>query len=60
LSPTARLAEIITQTILPEAWEVNGGYGNVLPLNGILIVRADGATMMKVEDLIEELRRAVQ
>ena len=54
-----QLIEVITNTISPESWEMNGGKGRIMfysPLN-VLVIRATGEVHGELGDVLDQLRR---
>lgn len=54
-----QLIDLITDTIAPETWEVNGGSGRIMffrPLN-VLVIRASGEVHNQVGDVMGQLRK---
>lgn len=55
-----QLVEVIQNTIHPESWEQNGGNGTIQfwTPNGHLIIRQTDENHQKIQNLLEQLRRA--
>ncbi|MBR0192037.1 MAG: hypothetical protein IJQ31_08235 [Thermoguttaceae bacterium] len=55
-----QLVEVIQNTIHPESWEQNGGNGTIQfwSPNGHLIIRQTDENHQKIQNLLEQLRRA--
>ena len=55
-----QLVEVIQNTIHPESWEQNGGNGTIQfwSTNGHLIIRQTDENHQKIQNLLDQLRRA--
>ncbi|MDO4856398.1 MAG: hypothetical protein Q4A17_00450 [Thermoguttaceae bacterium] len=55
-----QLVEVIQNTIHPESWEQNGGNGTIQfwSPNGHLIIRQTDENHQKIQNLLDQLRRA--
>jgi hypothetical protein len=52
------LAQLITQTITPEAWKADAGAPKVTPLGKLLVISASQETHDQINELFFKLRRA--
>ncbi|MCH7990261.1 MAG: hypothetical protein IID46_14060, partial [Planctomycetes bacterium] len=59
-SPGEALIEVMTSTVLPDSWELNGGYGTIEEFNGLLVVRASQEVHREIKNLLEMMREAAQ
>lgn len=55
-SPGARLVKLITDSVNPDVWMVNGGKGSISVVNGTLVVRTDRRSVRMLREFLENLR----
>jgi hypothetical protein len=57
--PTTRLEEIISNSVEPNSWSMNGSTGTIYEYNGLLIVAQNERIQKKIAELLAMMREAV-
>ena len=55
--PGDTLVQLITEIVLPESWEQNGGVGKIRELNGSLVVYQNTLALGAIDQILNDLRR---
>lgn len=59
-NPRESLVELITATIEPEQWDMNGGLGAIRSFRGTLVITQNPNVHRKIEKLLAQLRKATE